>query len=161
MNTFRNTYGKRLLLVFMVVVTAFALFGCGNNKITSVEEARLSYSSYHSGGTVYEFVPEGDKIRICCYEDVYTEDGFVQELKKSALVDTEKFIEHMNYCKVYRWDGFSGNAWGVMDGTSFTFTATVNEGDSIYAHGYMKFPKDYHEFLRGVNDMLDEAEETT
>ncbi len=117
---------------------------------------RLSTSSYFAGGTVYEIAEKDGDIELCRYRVIYSGVDEDLELEQSAICDTQEFIELMNTCGVTRWDGFSKDSWSVMDGTSFTFKATVNDGQTISADGYAKFPKSYSEFVASLESILEE-----
>lgn len=158
MKNFTNVFPK--ILAIMMFILLIGLCGCVDRTVTSVEAMKLSTSSYHSGGTVYEIADKDGKIELCRYRVIYSghEEDF--ELVKSAVCDTQEFIDLMNTCGVTRWDGFNKDSFSVMDGTSFHFSATVNDGQTISAEGYSKFPKGYSDFVGGLESMLEECEET-
>ncbi|MBQ2943547.1 MAG: hypothetical protein IJD93_02455 [Ruminococcus sp.] len=164
MKNFINKHCKVLLITILLFTTLMNLYGCaqiGQKKvITSVESMTLSFQSYHEGRTVYELTQENGKTELRYYGDVYTEEGFVLEPQKSVVVDTNEFIELMNSCGVLKWDGFNGKyPHNVSDAGSFSFEATVNGGQTINAHGYIKKPKGYSEFFAEIIRMLNETEE--
>ncbi len=165
MKSFINTSSKMIAIIISVIFLV-GLCSCTEKTITSVESLRLSTSSYHSGGTVYEIAEKDGEIELCRYRVVYSGSDEKLELEQSAICDTQELIELMNTCKVAKWNGFDKNNSTAMDGTSFTLTATVNNGEKIRAEGYAEFPNNYGKFVSGLEKFLKEngtieQEETT
>lgn len=140
----------------MMFILLTGLCGCSEKTVTSVESMRLSTNSYNSGGTVYEISNKDGKIELCRYHIVYSGADEDFKLEQSAICDTQEFCELMNTCGVTRWNGFNKDDWGVLDGTSFSFTAAINEGETISADGYAEFPKGYSEFVAGLENLIEE-----
>ena len=49
------------------------------------------------------------------------------------------------------WDGFSGSAKGLLDGTHFLFQMTLAGGKEISASGYGVFPPNYYEASQQID----------
>ena len=145
----------------MAISTLIGLCGCAKDnkkKITSVEAMTLTLRGMR-GSSVYEIADTDGSIQLRQYREIFSSGEAVLELEKSATCDTSAFIELMNACGVMRWDGFKGkHPKNVRDGIMFDLTATVNGGQTISAQGSANFPKGYHEFVRELNNMLDECE---
>ena len=166
MKDFINNHCKILLVTILLITTLMCGCGCAQARqekfITSVDAMTLSFQSYHEGKTVYELAQENGITEIRYYRDVFTDEGFVLTFQKSVDVDMEELIELMNSCGVSKWDGFDGKyPYNVSDAGSFSFEATVNGGQTINAHGYIKKPKGYSEFFSEIIRMFKEAEETS
>ena len=72
--------------------------------------------------SIYEIEVKDDKTELKLFREVSRDGVWVQELEKSAVVDTEDFIELMNNCKVNRWNSFHGeHPKNVQDGIMFDF----------------------------------------
>ena len=155
MKSFINTSSKTIAIIISVIFLV-GLCSCTEKTITSVESLRLSTSSYHSGGTVYEIAEKDGEIELCRYRVVYSGSDEKLELEQSAICDTQELIELMNTCKVAKWNRFDKNNSTAMDGTSFTLTATVNNGEKIRAEGYAEFPNNYGKFVSGLEKFLKE-----
>ncbi len=69
--------------------------------------------------------------------------------------DVRKLELLLGECGVASWNGFSGSARNVLDGRSFSFHAEYEDGRSVSAHGYMKFPKNYGSVRERVFSFLD------
>ena len=129
----------------------------GSKKIASVESVTLTLRGMR-GSTVYEIVNDTEQLELRFYREFYSNGESVLKLENSTVVDTCAFIEFMNNCGVIRWDGFHGkHPRNVNDGTMFSFTAIVNDGQTIRADGSENFPKGYREFVRGLNNMLEKT----
>ena len=154
----------KTLFIMLMLISVFGIGGCSvgfSKTVTSVESVTLSLN-WFGGASDYEITNRDGEVEIKYFNDEYYEDeGFVSEIKQTATCDEEKFIELMNNSKVMKWDGFHGeHPMGVMDGTSFSFTAVVNDGHKIYADGSQNFPDGYNEFFVGLHTILDEMGET-
>ncbi|MBP3856136.1 MAG: hypothetical protein IK990_11065 [Ruminiclostridium sp.] len=107
------------------------------------------------GSTEYEIVMNDDKAEISFYWIKYTQGKDCRELDRRALCSRDTIIRLLNDCDIMSWNGFVGNhPKGVLDGTMFTFNATVDQDKKIYAHGSENFPKHYREFVNALNDHL-------
>ena len=125
-------------------------------KITLVKKLTLTLRGMR-GSIVYEIINNADKLELRLYREIFSNGENVLELENSTLVDIHIFIELMNNCGVICWDGFHGkHPRNVKDGIMFSFTAIVNDGQTIRADGSANFPKGYHEFVRGVNNMFED-----
>ena len=103
----------------------------------------------------YEIVFSDGQAEVKYYTFSYS-DGEEQRIpEKSAECGADEVLALLNDCRVFGWDGFVGkHPRGVLDGIMFTFNATVNGGETIYAHGSQNFPKKYREFRDGLYEML-------
>ncbi len=70
----------------------------------------------------------------------------------AELKDFEKLLAEL---KIAGWDGFSGHARGVLDGTSFSLHVHYRDGRSVTAGGHMRFPGGYRDSMRRIYAFLD------
>ena len=75
-----------------------------------------------------------------------------REIDRSYLEEIKKII---NENKVYKWDGFNKSNNNVMDGSSFDLKVHYSNGQSIDAHGYMKYPSNYKEVKEKLLDYFE------
>jgi len=54
-----------------------------------------------------------------------------------------KIIQTLNDNKVVKWNNFRESDKYVLDGDSFSFSLTTEEGINISASGYMRWPDNY------------------
>ena len=152
-----------ILIVAMIFTTLFGLFGCdggAKKTVASVEAMTLTLRTMR-GGVVYTLEGEGDTTQLRRYRETYRGGEDELMLESSVPCGVQTMIELMNTCGILRWDGFYGkHPRGVKDGTMFTFTATVNGGQTIRAEGSANFPKGYHELVQALNEMLANTETT-
>jgi len=156
-------YTIPLLITIMIFTTLFGLFGCAERNQKTVISFETMTLTLHGmrGSFVYELETKDDKTELRRYREAFSNRETVQELEQSTVCDTQTLIELMNTCGVIRWDGFHGkHPKNVCDGIMFHFTASVNGGQTIRADGSANFPKGYHEFVRELNRMLAESENT-
>ena len=65
-----------------------------------------------------------------------------------------KIIDLFNKYEVIKWDGFSGNDKGVLDGDSFSMHFTYNIEKHVSASGYMMWPNNYREVEEGLDKIF-------
>lgn len=112
-------------------------------EITSFESLNLRLSGMRITEE-YEIIADGDKAEISYYHMNYGSGKEERVLQKSAVCDTKEVIDILNECNAGKWNGFHGkHPKGVLDGTMFTLTASVNGGTRLYADGSENFPKNF------------------
>ena len=126
--------------------------------ITAFSEIRLRISGMRTT-EVYEILCSGDKAQLSLYWLSYENHEDNYHLQKRVSVPAGDVIGVLNQCGVIRWDGFSGkNPPGLLDGTTFLFTALVNDGRKLYASGSNNFPKHYRDFTDALYEILRRSE---
>ena len=104
---------------------------------------------------VYEILCCGDDAEVSQYWLSYKNHEDNYNLQKHVTVPAADVIDVLNQCGILKWDGFRGkNPRGVLDGTMFSFTATVNGGRRLNADGSNNFPKHYRDFTDVLYRML-------
>lgn len=100
------------------------------------------------------------------YHLYYTEEGIAHieaigyngsELNIDKDIDESVFgeIERIvNEQEIYKWDGFDESDNDILDGSSFSLKITYKDGQSINAHGYMKYPNNYIVASDALTDYL-------
>ena len=80
-------------------------------------------------------------------------DEKAQEVELSQ--EQVKAIEDLlNKYHVGKWDGFNKVDKRILDGRSFSISISLENGETISAHGYMKYPKNYQEVRDGLQDII-------
>ena len=79
-----------------------------------------------------------------------------KELYETAVPDSFEavLVDLLKKYRVGRWNGFNKFEKRIADGRSFTLNAALDNGRSISAHGYMKFPAGYREFRQEADDLF-------
>lgn len=147
------TAAAAVLLCAIIAGVIFMFFGrnLGNKpepigEITQFESLTLHISGMR-GSEEYEIIADGGTAQIAHYQIRYGGEGENRELLQSAECDTQEVIDILNECKAGKWNGFHGaHPKGVLDGTMFNLTASVNGGKKLKASGSQNFPKNYGTF---------------
>ena len=70
--------------------------------------------------------------------------------------DVLRLEEILNRYKVGKWDGFNKSNKLVLDGNSFSLYLKTNDGTSVEAHGYMRYPSNYKEVRQELDGLFEE-----
>ena len=129
-------------------------------KITSFEIIFFRISGMRVTAE-YEIVMKEDRAEITEYRIYYTrEDGDERRPQHCAVCSVEEMLKLLNECEVLKWDGFHGkHPIGVKDGEMLSFSATVNDGQTVKADGSENFPKHFREFRNQIFKMLSEGKQ--
>lgn len=129
----------------------------GNNPGGNTYNGQLkSFSfgeSYGLGGAVdYILVKQEDgKALLKCnfFGAVSEKDKNIEKtIDAKYLSELEQILRDNN---ISEWNGFDQSEDGVLDGSGFSMKIDYDDGSSISAHGYMKYPDNYDK----VQDELD------
>ena len=149
---------KRLFLLCMLFGAALMLCACrhwpdnttdpaptGTPTTAPASGAPLSYlyfsesNSYFKRVQGYEYRAEDGKHT--AYFHMAHEEELYPVLVDQVWVDTlNSFITQYS---MTRWNGFSGSAAGLLDGTQFYVEFTLSDGTNVKAGGYGDFPDGY------------------
>lgn len=100
------------------------------------------------------------KTEITEYWIYYTSGKNERRPKRIAVCSEEEMLRLLNECEVMKWDGFHGkHPIGVKDGEMLSFTAIVNDGQTVKAEGSENFPKHFREFRNNIFKMLSEGKQ--
>ena len=126
---------------------------------TGIKELRsLSFSTSGSiinSGVYYELTSDDGQ-----YAVKIKLDGQSNGEAKKYLISDEKvkeLIKLFNQYEVWEWNGFEEHHPEVMDGSSFYFSLTVQNGKKINAYGYMMYPEHFGEVIPEMIRILDEG----
>ena len=145
---------KRAVLLSLLLGVAVLLGGCQGflhkGKSPSpqdIPDAALTYlsfsesSSYFKRVQGYEFRAEDGKATAYFY--MANEEELYPVPVDQAWVD--KLTGFIGQYEMMAWDGFSGSAPGLLDGTQFDAAFTFADGTAVHAGGYGQFPGGYGE----------------
>ena len=108
----------------------------------------------------YEIKANGSQSVISYYIFSYANSQEEKLLKKRTQIPTQSVISALNSFDFVKWNGFSGkHPKGVLDGTMFSLTATLNGGKTLSANGSQNFPRHFYEFEQWLYDCLKDCEE--
>lgn len=149
---------KRLFLLGILFGSALLLCACQHllsgttdpaptsiPTTAPVSDTPLSYlyfsesNSYFKRVQGYEYRAEDGKHT--AYFHMANEEELYPVLVDQVWVDTlNSFITQYG---MMGWDGFSGSATGLLDGTQFYVEFTLSDGTNVNAGGYGDFPDGY------------------
>lgn len=140
-----------------LVAACIVIFGFGagkSKKVTDFDEIYFTTSPGRGKTTRYIITNEGEetKISISVTTSAKDEGGNRSE---EGYCSTEDMIELLNECNVLSWNGYDKKGDKDMD---FRFEGNIN-GEEIEAKGKMAYPKNFEDFVDGVEDLCQESDE--
>ena len=103
-------------------------------------------------GVDYDYNCGDNKPAITVRPDrVSDDDALTIEVDESFSQSLEKVLEMY---RVKKWDGFNKFDKNVLDGSSFSLSASFDDDSRIFAHGYMKYPKYYPEVKAELDELF-------
>ena len=143
--------GIAIVLIAIMIVLCIIL----NNKKVKISEIKNFSFSYTQGYMI------NSSIR---YNLEYKDDKYIATVKPYGIPDEEareikvsddfvKEIEEiLSKYEVNSWNGFNKSDKYVLDGDSFSCFIDFKNGESVSAHGYMSWPKNYSSVRKELDD---------
>ena len=126
--------------------------------INSFDVIRLHLSGMRSVVDI-EITSNGAESTICQYRFVYRPGGHDRIPDVTVIRPTDEVLSVLNSCEFGKWSGFHGpHPPGLLDGTMFDLTATVNGGVELRADGSENFPPNFRQFEDYLYEKLREGE---
>lgn len=150
-------------LCILFIGVYFMFFHKNQNDIgKSVSD--ITYLNLHLSGMrmseAYEIKTAENRAEISYYVFTYKNGKEEKVLKKRTACETQAVIDMLNEVEFVKWNGFHGDQpKGVLDGTMFRLTATLNGGQKLSAEGSQNFPKHFQQLRQWFYDMLKDCEE--
>lgn len=143
---------KKIILLLIILIS-LSLTGC--NKADkykgNIVEFHYNYGSYNSGYYYYSITKENDKF-------IFSAEGYNnvnlninKEIDKSNLKRLAKIINANN---INKWNGFNESNDDILDGNHFYLKVEYDDGKTIEASGYMKYPKNYDKGDKALKEFL-------
>ena len=142
-----------ILLIIMIVIGSLFVIG------QKPKEGRVILFKYSVSGSragwreYYEIVQQDDKLILKTNkEGSYSCDVFNEvEIGKEVLSELTDYINEQH---IYKWDGYEKFDKNVLDGNSWSLYIKYDSGNTISASGYMKHPKDFHQKMTGMIEII-------
>ena len=153
----KQTSGKiRILTIMgMVILLIMSLFGCAKKvEIGEIESFSFGYTAgYMMNSNVrYSLLLENGT-----YTATVKPLNEPQEAAQTFTVD-EHFVQSLRQLLIDneagKWNGFNKSDKNVLDGDNFTMFILMTDGTTLDAHGYMKWPKNYHAVKNGLDELF-------
>ena len=145
---------KHLIIIGIIIVSVFLFFFLKKEKnITNINKVYFTYSTgnYMNASVSYELICK-DKCMLSFKDDgVSYEDAREYVVDKKILKEIEIILKQYH---VARWDNFHKYDKNVLDGNSFSFRVCFENDQEIEANGYMKWPKNYQEVKKELNEIF-------
>ena len=156
-----NNMGKKVAWIIIGILSVLvigAIFVFGLKKPKKIENIKTMYFTYTSGYMMNAYTR---------YELEKREDGYYVKIKPNGIPEEEtqeakvseddisKIVQTLNEYKVIKWDKFHKTDQNVLDGDSFSFNLTTEEGIDISASGYMRWPDNYNEVKSKLVEIFD------
>ena len=153
---------KGLIIVIIIVILLVIVIGCVPFLTRKKVVEYHNLKSFHYGCTQGMYYldrvsydveyQDGQYIATILLPNVEEENAKVVYLNDKEV---EKLISIFNKYEVSTWDGFHKNDPNVLDGSSFSFSMTTRDGESVSASGYMKYPKNYRDVVNALDDFFE------
>ena len=84
----------------------------------------------------------------------YAEDKYIVHAINGDQQLYQEVCTLLTTCQIDTWNGFRGeNPPGLLDGSMMNFTAKLDDGTTIYAHGTNNFPKNFRTLEDGLREL--------
>ena len=144
-----------LLLVIVVIGGIFAMGLLKPKKeINSIKSLEYRESDGRSiyGALEFKYKCNGEECTLKTKpEGVPEEDAFLVNVTEEEQQELLELVQKYN---VASWDGFNKSDQFVLDGSNFTFSVTTKDNVKIYASGYMKYPRNFSNFMKELEALF-------
>ncbi len=140
------------LTVMEYVALVYSIEKGKRERIEGITSFSFSHGDFWNGELDYGLVKQ-DNLVLLTEKCMGCQDSFEIEktVDKKYLGEIAKII---NKYEVAKWDGFDESD-DVTDGEGFSLKVTFGDGKAIEAHGYMKFPLNYHQVRDEFDDLFE------
>lgn len=143
-----------IILVLLVIIIGICLIK-RRNKV-EIKDIKSMYFSYSNGYMInsnvyYELNCKENKCIATIKPNQMSEENKLEvEVDKKTVHEIIKVLKEN---EIEKWNGFDKSNKNVLDGDSFTFQLKTNDNE-IYAHGYMKWPKNYSNVRNSLDNIF-------
>ena len=149
---------KKILLSITIILGLLILTGCDKDYEGNITSFTYNYGSYNPGFYECRITTNENKPRI----EILGFNGLDINVKKDITKkDITKLQKIINENKIYKWNGFEERNDKILDGNGFKLIVEYDDGKTINATGYMKYPKDYDKGHKALIEFLDKYIEKT
>ncbi len=148
----------KILSLALCISALFLLSGCKSTALSPITS--FSYSetgAMMNSGFSYQAVEEDGVTTV-----TIRKAGMPEEDALTAVTDIpvmERLYAIAEKYEMGRWNGFDKSSRTAMDGTSFRLSIYMDNGKTIEAEGFMKWPEHYSEASAEICALFDEIYE--
>ena len=144
---------KRINILKILVLSLVILVGCSSNKAYegNITEFEYNYGSFFGGYYEYHLVLDGDVVHVTA-EGMNGVDLHIDKDIDASILEELSLVINTN--KLERWDGFSKEDPHVLDGYSFDLLVKYDDGRTLEASGYEKYPENYDKVHEEIVEIL-------
>ena len=143
------------LIVIVIILLLIALSNGGSNmEIKNIKSFTFFYTTGYAMNADVRYEVECTekciaKIKLNGIEE---EKAIKKEMSNKEVKELEEIIDKYN---INSWDGFNKTNNNVLDGDSFSLNITFKDNSNVSASGYMKWPTNYGEFLKDIDELFE------
>ena len=151
---------KAKWLLWCMWVVAVLFIAAQPAKCEEIKELKNLHYSYstptYNGSVIYD---------LTCYDEctvwIKPMGRPYEEAVTYPISDEQvkEIIDVLNKYEVWTWDGFNEYDPDAMDGNSFSFSLTMQDGITIEAEGYMMFPEHFGDIIPELCRIFDSLED--
>ena len=144
---------KRINILKILVLSLLILMGCSSNKAYkgNITEFEYNYGSFFGGYYEYHLVLDGDVVHVTA-EGMNGVDLHIDKDIDASILEELSLVINTN--KLERWEGFSKEDPQVLDGYSFNMSVKYDDGRTLEASGYEKYPENYDKVHEEIVELL-------
>lgn len=146
-----------MVLLLPVLLTACSgLGGLSSPKISDITTFRFGKvtGTEMNAGYSYQAVRTGENVTVTIRPEGAPEENAIV-IADPAYPVMESLRKLAEEYKLNRWDGFDKVSSGVMDGKSFSLYIEMDNGETISARGYARWPADYAKAEAAIKTLFD------
>lgn len=143
----------RIKSILKPVFFLLLFVGCSSVKPYegNIIEFSYQYGSFFGGYYDYHLVLDGDALHVTAQGMNGVELNIDKNIDASLLEELSFIINTNN---LERWDGFSKDDPHVLDGYSFNMLVKYDDGRTLEASGYEKYPENYDKVHEEIVELL-------
>lgn len=144
----------KFLSLALCISALFLMSGCKNTELAPFTSFSFSETgSVMNSGFSYQAITEAGVTTVTIQKDGMAEEDALTAATDAALM--EQLYAIAEKYEMGRWNGFDKSSKSAMDGRSFRLTIYMDNGSSIKAKGFMKWPENYSEAAAEITALFD------
>ncbi len=145
---------KSIAIILVLILLGIILILICNKKV-NLNIKKFSFNAIN-GMTIESITEYKIECTNKCIAKIKPNGKNYDEVKEFYITDSDvvKLEKILNKYNVIGWDGFSEMDSDVLDGNSFSMEISLEEGKTIIASGYMKYPENYKTVTNEIDKLF-------